>query len=191
MAISQAAFYEACDVVSLHMRLVPETRNLVTRADLARMKTTALLVNTSRAGLIEPDALVQALRDLVRALTVDPTVPETERRVGLLGPVLPLALPVGTETEGFAHERVRVEARRACGDRVAERRDEGRLRLVGGAAAAGERENAEDGHERTPQRSPRHSFAPLTVRPGLVPPAIAQTRVPTATTPSPWRGVGR
>ena len=62
VAPSQADFYEACDVVSLHMRLVPETRNLVTRADLARMKTTALLVNTSRAGLIEPDALVQALR---------------------------------------------------------------------------------------------------------------------------------
>ena len=61
VAPSQADFYEACDVVSLHMRLVPETRNLVTRADLARMKTTALLVNTSRAGLIEPGALVSAL----------------------------------------------------------------------------------------------------------------------------------
>jgi D-3-phosphoglycerate dehydrogenase / 2-oxoglutarate reductase len=62
VAVSQAAFYEACDVVSLHMRLVPETRNIVTRADLARMKPTALLVNTSRAGLIEPDALVRALQ---------------------------------------------------------------------------------------------------------------------------------
>lgn len=62
-APSQAAFYEACDVVSLHMRLVPETRGIVTGADLARMKTTALLVNTSRAGLIEPNALVQALRE--------------------------------------------------------------------------------------------------------------------------------
>ena len=62
-APGQAAFYETCDVVSLHMRLVPETRNIVTGADLARMKTTALLVNTSRAGLIEPDALVRALRE--------------------------------------------------------------------------------------------------------------------------------
>jgi D-3-phosphoglycerate dehydrogenase / 2-oxoglutarate reductase len=62
-AASQAAFYEACDVVSLHMRLVPETRGIVTGADLARMKTTALLVNTSRAGLIEPNALVQALQE--------------------------------------------------------------------------------------------------------------------------------
>jgi D-3-phosphoglycerate dehydrogenase len=44
------------------MRLVPETSGIVTAADLARMKPTALLVNTSRAGLIEPNALVQALR---------------------------------------------------------------------------------------------------------------------------------
>jgi D-3-phosphoglycerate dehydrogenase len=63
VAPRQAAFYEACDIVSLHMRLVPETRNIVTAADLARMKTTALLVNTSRAGLIEPDALVRALQN--------------------------------------------------------------------------------------------------------------------------------
>lgn len=62
VAPSQAAFYETCDIVSLHMRLVPETRNIVTGADLARMKMTALLVNTSRAGLIEPNALVRALQ---------------------------------------------------------------------------------------------------------------------------------
>jgi len=59
---SIAAFYEQCDVVSLHLRLVKETRGIVTAADLARMKPTALLVNTSRAPLIEPDALVHALR---------------------------------------------------------------------------------------------------------------------------------
>jgi D-3-phosphoglycerate dehydrogenase len=44
------------------MRLVPETKGIVTAADLERMKPTALLVNTSRAGLIEPNVLVQALR---------------------------------------------------------------------------------------------------------------------------------
>ena len=44
------------------MRLVPATRGIVTAADLARMKPTALLVNTSRAPLIEPGALVNALR---------------------------------------------------------------------------------------------------------------------------------
>ena len=61
-ASSQVAFYEECDIVSLHMRLVAETRRLVTAADLSRMKPTALLVNTSRAQLIEPNALVRALQ---------------------------------------------------------------------------------------------------------------------------------
>ena len=61
-ARSKAAFFEECDVISLHMRLVEATRGIVTAADLARMKPTALLVNTSRAPLIAPDALVNALR---------------------------------------------------------------------------------------------------------------------------------
>lgn len=62
VADSKAAFFESCDVVSLHMRLYEATRGIVTAADLARMKPSALLVNTSRAGLIEPGALVAALR---------------------------------------------------------------------------------------------------------------------------------
>jgi D-3-phosphoglycerate dehydrogenase / 2-oxoglutarate reductase len=61
-AASKEALFAACDVITLHMRLVPATRGIVTAADLARMKPTALLVNTSRAPLIEPDALVAALR---------------------------------------------------------------------------------------------------------------------------------
>jgi D-3-phosphoglycerate dehydrogenase / 2-oxoglutarate reductase len=61
-ASSKMAFFEESDVLSLHMRLVPETRGIVTAADLARMKPTALLVNTSRAPLIQADALVNALR---------------------------------------------------------------------------------------------------------------------------------
>jgi D-3-phosphoglycerate dehydrogenase len=61
-ASSKAAFFEQCDVISLHMRLVEATRHIVTAADLVRMKPTALLVNTSRAPLIEPGALVAALR---------------------------------------------------------------------------------------------------------------------------------
>ncbi len=61
-APSKEAFFAACDVVSLHMRLVEATRHIVSAADLARMKPTALLVNTSRARLIEPGALVEALR---------------------------------------------------------------------------------------------------------------------------------
>jgi D-3-phosphoglycerate dehydrogenase len=61
-APSKAAFFEQCDIISLHMRLVDATRGIVTAADLARMKPTALMVNTSRAPLIEPGALVNALR---------------------------------------------------------------------------------------------------------------------------------
>jgi D-3-phosphoglycerate dehydrogenase / 2-oxoglutarate reductase len=61
-AASREQFYGSCDIVSLHMRLVDATRHSVTAADLARMKPTALLVNTSRAALIEPGALVAALQ---------------------------------------------------------------------------------------------------------------------------------
>ena len=61
-ATSKEIFFETCDVLCLHMRLVPATRGMVTRDDLGRMKPTALFVNTSRAGLIEPGALVEALR---------------------------------------------------------------------------------------------------------------------------------
>ena len=62
VATSKRAFFEACDVLSLHMRLVQETRGIVTRDDLSSMKPSALLVNTSRAPLIEAGALVDALR---------------------------------------------------------------------------------------------------------------------------------
>jgi D-3-phosphoglycerate dehydrogenase len=62
VATGQRDFYERSDVVSLHMRLVDQTRGIVTAADLSQMKPTALLVNSSRAQLIEPDALVRALR---------------------------------------------------------------------------------------------------------------------------------
>lgn len=61
-AQSKEAFFESCDVLSLHMRLVPATRGIVTEADLLRMKPLALLVNTSRAGLIAEGALVRALQ---------------------------------------------------------------------------------------------------------------------------------
>ena len=61
-ASSKEAFFEECDVISLHMRLLDATRGIVTASDLARMKPTALLVNTSRAPLITAGALVNALR---------------------------------------------------------------------------------------------------------------------------------
>ncbi|HUK03829.1 MAG TPA: NAD(P)-dependent oxidoreductase, partial [Burkholderiales bacterium] len=62
VAASKEAFFEQCDVISLHMRLVDATRGIVKESDLRRMKPTALLVNTSRAPLIEPGALVRALQ---------------------------------------------------------------------------------------------------------------------------------
>jgi D-3-phosphoglycerate dehydrogenase len=58
---SREAFFEGADVISLHIPLNKETRGIVTAADLARMKTTALIVNTSRAPLIAAGALVEAL----------------------------------------------------------------------------------------------------------------------------------
>jgi len=61
-ADSKEAFFETSDIVSLHLRLVDATRGIVTADDLARMKSTALLVNTSRAALIAPGVLVRALK---------------------------------------------------------------------------------------------------------------------------------
>jgi len=62
VAASKREFFEASDVVTVHLRLVAATRGIVTCDDLAAMKPTALFVNTSRAGLVEPGALVAALR---------------------------------------------------------------------------------------------------------------------------------
>lgn len=62
MAHSQTELFERSDVLSLHLRLNDGTRGIVTGQDLARMKPSALLVNTSRAPLIEPGALEAALR---------------------------------------------------------------------------------------------------------------------------------
>jgi D-3-phosphoglycerate dehydrogenase len=62
VAGSKREFFERCDMISLHMRLVPATRGIVTEDDLRAMKPTAMLINTSRAPLIAPEALVNALR---------------------------------------------------------------------------------------------------------------------------------
>ena len=59
---SREEFFAAADVLTLHLRLVEATRGIVTAADLAAMKPTSLLVNTSRAGLVAPGALLAALR---------------------------------------------------------------------------------------------------------------------------------
>ena len=87
VAESKQSFFESCDVISLHMRLVDATRGIVTRTDLDRMKASALLVNTSRAGLIEPGALVGALtagRPEMAAVDVYETEPLTDTTDPLL-----------------------------------------------------------------------------------------------------------
>jgi D-3-phosphoglycerate dehydrogenase len=61
VAASKADFFEQADVLTLHLRLNEATRGIVTLDDLSLMKPTALIVNTSRAELIAPDALVAAL----------------------------------------------------------------------------------------------------------------------------------
>jgi len=62
VATTREEFFAQSDILSLHLPMVRETRGNITRADLARMKPTALLVNTSRAKLIEDGALVEALK---------------------------------------------------------------------------------------------------------------------------------
>ena len=61
IAPSKVALFEESDVLTLQLRLTDETRGMVSLEDLSRMKPTALLVNTSRAELIETDALIAAL----------------------------------------------------------------------------------------------------------------------------------
>jgi D-3-phosphoglycerate dehydrogenase len=63
IAPNREAFFEMCDIVSLHIPLNKETRGIVTHADLARMKPTALIVNTSRGPIIEKGALEKALKE--------------------------------------------------------------------------------------------------------------------------------
>jgi D-3-phosphoglycerate dehydrogenase len=95
-----AEFYSSCDVVSLHLRLTPATRGIVTRSDLARMRPDALLVNTSRAGLIEPGALVDALR-AGRPGRAALDVFETEPLVDTADPLLALENVVVTPHIGY------------------------------------------------------------------------------------------
>lgn len=62
IAASREAFFAEADVVSLHIPLNKETQGIVKAADLARMKPSAILVNTSRAGIVEPNALAAAVQ---------------------------------------------------------------------------------------------------------------------------------
>jgi D-3-phosphoglycerate dehydrogenase len=61
IAASRESFFEQCDVLSVHLRLNEETAGIVRLEDLSRMKPTSLFVNTSRAELVQADALIAAL----------------------------------------------------------------------------------------------------------------------------------
>ncbi len=103
IAPSQDALFAQSDVLSLHVKLTAETRGIVTAADLARMKASALLVNTSRAALIAPGALEQALRaGRPGAAAVD--VFEAEPVVGGDHPLLALENVIATPHLGYVEK---------------------------------------------------------------------------------------
>jgi D-3-phosphoglycerate dehydrogenase len=100
VAPSTEAFFAECDAISLHMRLVPATRGIVTAEDLARMKPSAVLVNTSRAGLIAPGALVAALK-AGRPGMAAVDVFETEPLTDTADPLLTLPNVIATPHIGY------------------------------------------------------------------------------------------
>lgn len=100
VAPSREAFFETADLLSLHLPLNAETRGLITAADLARMKPEALLVNTSRAGIIADGALVEALnRGRPGFAAVD--VFEEEPVLGAGHPLLGMANAICTPHLGY------------------------------------------------------------------------------------------
>ncbi|MEM9796955.1 MAG: D-2-hydroxyacid dehydrogenase family protein [Pseudomonadota bacterium] len=119
VAPSRAAFFAEADIVSLHVRLVAETRGMVTVEDLARMKPSACLVNTSRAGLIAPGALEAALaagRPGHAALDVFETEPLTDPA----HPLLTNPNVIATPHIGFVTQEELERQFRAVFARVAE-----------------------------------------------------------------------
>ncbi|GMG81533.1 D-2-hydroxyacid dehydrogenase family protein [Paralimibaculum aggregatum] len=103
LAASREAFFAASDVVSVHVRLKPETRGIVTLADLTAMQPGAVFVNTSRAGLVAPGALLAALeagRPGMAAVDVFDTEPLTDPSDPLLAHPNLIATPhIGFVTE--------------------------------------------------------------------------------------------
>ena len=103
VASSRKAFFSESDIVSLHLRLTPGTRGIVTAADLAHMGPRSVLVNTSRAGLIAPGVLLAGLnagRPGMSAIDVFDTEPMTDASDALLAHPNLIATPhVGFVTE--------------------------------------------------------------------------------------------
>ncbi|MGF1621946.1 MAG: D-2-hydroxyacid dehydrogenase family protein [Rhodomicrobiaceae bacterium] len=100
---SREEFFSGSDVVSVHVRLNPQTRGMITAADLGRMQPGALFVNTSRAGLVAPGALLSALeagRPGMAAVDVFDTEPLTDPTDPLLTHPRLIATPhIGYVTE--------------------------------------------------------------------------------------------
>ncbi len=103
VAKSRAAFFGESDFVSVHVRMKPETRGIITRADLAAMKPTATFVNTSRAGLVEPGALVEAVT-AGRPGRVAVDVYETEPLTDTADPLITHPGVIATPHIGFVTE---------------------------------------------------------------------------------------
>ena len=103
VAPSRQAFFADSDVVSVHVRLKPDTRGIITASDFAQMQPGALFVNTSRAGLIAPGALLEALnsdRPGKAAIDVYDTEPLTDPNDPLLSHPNLIATPhIGFVTE--------------------------------------------------------------------------------------------
>ena len=103
-AVDKAAFFAGCDVLSLHMRLVPATRGIVTAQDLALMKPGSILINTSRAPLIAPGALLAGLQQS-RPLMAGVDVFETEPLRDVNDPLINHPQTVATPHIGYVtHE---------------------------------------------------------------------------------------
>jgi D-3-phosphoglycerate dehydrogenase len=97
---SREAFFASSDVISLHLRLVPETRGIITSRDFKAMRSDAVLVNTSRAGLIEPRALLNALNtNAIEMAAVD--VFDTEPLTDASDELLSHPRLIGTPHIGF------------------------------------------------------------------------------------------
>jgi D-3-phosphoglycerate dehydrogenase len=102
-ASSREAFFASADILCLHMPLNNETRGVVTRADLGLMKPTALIVNTSRAGLIAEGALVEALK-AGRPGFAAVDVYEDEPIIGAAHPLLKMDNVVCTPHMGYVEQ---------------------------------------------------------------------------------------
>jgi D-3-phosphoglycerate dehydrogenase len=100
VAESRSGFFAETDILSLHLPLNTETRGIVTHEDLSRMKPTALLVNTSRAGIIAEGALAESLK-AGRPGSAAVDVFEDEPVLGAAHPLLKMDNVIATPHLGY------------------------------------------------------------------------------------------